>query len=266
VYRPPVLPSAARVFPVLSSSLRLASALSLRVVVGVPVGLALALPLAACATSLPLDPTFALHAEELPMKIRSGFWPNTPVVMGDHSFTNVAFRKHDAGVLELPGTTVKFGHDSFQLSFDRIENALLKNHIVCDGGPTADDPQVEVVRCRSDGGEGSSAGKEAQGRFVLDVTSPARGSLYTGKVTDFEGKPIWDLERAKVPEGKATSANVVGYVLRRGEIIEGTLDLTYLGLPRSWVMKELPANDRAIAVGVFAAVYFFQGKTESRKP
>lgn len=226
---------------------------------------ALAPSLTACATSLPLDPAFALHAEELSAKSRAGFWPNAPVEIGDSSFDGVSLRRRDAGVLELPGATVRFGHDSFRLSFLRHDHAILRNRVECEGGITADDTSVEVVRCRSEGGGAEpSTDEPPAGRFVLDVASRGRGGLHTGTVTDLDGKAIWSLEEATIPEGKATSGNVSGYVLKRGDVIEGTFDITYRGSPRAWVARELTADARAAMAGVFASVYFLGGKADSR--
>ena len=210
-----------------------------------------------CAGSLPLDPAFAPRAEELPTTARGGFWPNAPVVMGTSTFTNVGFAQRDPQSLVLPGVRIQVGHTGFRLTFDRQENGAPASHVVCEGGPTDDDPKVEAVRCTGDGSPSA---------FALIASSSGRGSLYVGNVSDPAGKPIWALDRAPLPQGKAVGGNVTGYVLRRGDTIEATLDLSYLGRPKTWIARELGAADRAAALGVLASVYFLRGKTETRDP
>ncbi len=209
----------------------------------------------ACAGSLPLDPAFAPHAEELPTTVRSGFWPNAPVVMGTSSFTNVVFRRKDAAELQLPGVRLQRGRDGFRLEHDRTEAGVSKNHVVCDGGSTEEDARVEAVRCVADGPSGG---------FVLVASSASLGSPFTGTVAEPSGQALWTLERAPLPAGTGASGNVTGYVLRRGERIEATLDVTYRGRPKTWLARELGEGDRAAALGVLATVYFLGGKTDPR--
>jgi hypothetical protein len=206
----------------------------------------------ACVAHLPLDPSFAPRAEELPTRIRSGFWPNDPLVIGGSSFARVSFQKRDAVQIVLPKTTVRFGHDSFRLGFQRLENGVAAAEVSCEGGrPDADGPLT--LRCASEAPNAA---------FVLVAT--AEGSGFRGDVTTSPRDATFALGAAPLPQGKAVSTNVSGYVIRRGETIEATLDATYLGLPKVWVARDLPPEDRAAMLSTFAALYFVAGRPTTR--